>query len=272
MVRSERTNVIDSIDRMRSNEPRALLRTSARSGTATLELVICLPILVAMAALIIAVASGAQLSGQTAIESRVMAFQTADTNHTDQNNILLMTVNMFDRDIVTGGAQGQVSVPPVLGSPLLSASSQTRALHNGWDYQELPLDNPLHVRLYEQVARAVGIGEINGILSELQSLASFSHRGATLAEQRLEIVQIELPAVAKDIVLLAVDRSGEDIVREGLEQLAAGGGFTTIGLMGSMERLQKDRATTAINPERRVGPSTVLAPQFYPGTWANDAR
>ncbi|MCE9603763.1 MAG: hypothetical protein K8U03_02550 [Planctomycetia bacterium] len=170
-----------------------------RRGSAPLELMVAMPLLVWMIAAIMNAGAGGVATADATIAARVDAFRNASQHTTSQSRLFFVAPEIAQSDIVRADASRNRSVPPALGSSQLIGRASLSVFGNVWDRRELPLNDPVHMRLMGQASAASGVGQALGPLGQaldgLQSAADRGRGASDRMQQKGSELNQESPAI-----------------------------------------------------------------------------
>jgi len=133
-----------------------------RRGSAPLELMVAMPLLVWLIAAILNAGAGGVATADATIAARVDAFRKAERHTTPTERLFFLSPEIAGLDVQTASAERSRSVPPALGTTQLTGRASLAVFNNVWDRREMPLNDPVHLRLIGQASAGSVGGQIVG--------------------------------------------------------------------------------------------------------------
>ncbi|QGJ70680.1 Hypothetical protein PBC10988_23780 [Planctomycetales bacterium 10988] len=151
----------------RARQRRWRRRQPLRKGMAPLEMVMSLPIMVGLFVLLLVVCDAAKQKALVITESRQAAWVQRDAKQADQ--VFFFGFRNGGDDMVAGAESREVMSPQFLGN-FADARSSHEVMGGAWDFDELPLDSPVHFEEMGLVAVGGNVNQAGAIVGSLESL------------------------------------------------------------------------------------------------------
>jgi hypothetical protein len=198
----------------------------ARCGLATLELVLALPFLVALAAIIVSVARAGIVKSEVTVQARNDAWKKRHGASRGTALFFLPDDVQPDKvdDTVEGQASRAVKVSAVLNGIAPVAKSRHSVMAASWDFHDLPKEPP-HLELAVRIATSRELKDAQSLLTTLDQV---TQKGAALGTE------------------LDRHRKQEQQYKDGINK-------KTDELRSRLPKIQQDKAQTQMEIQRLEG-------------------
>jgi hypothetical protein len=161
-------------------------RYRQRAAVATLELVLCMPILLALAVAIVWLGMAVVGQSEVTVQARHQAWGKRFEQPAGK------ALNFLSEDIVSGEATGEVNVSPLVDD-IAPPESSHDVMADPWDHESLPLERPPHWEQYATAAVNAKTGKVQVAYTDARNqLNALQSQADTLLAQAVQQMLADL--------------------------------------------------------------------------------
>jgi hypothetical protein len=202
---------------------------AARAGTAALELVLVLPLLVACAAMLLVLGHFGLGSLEATVTARREAWQQR-SQHRAPDPLALPSLRGSSPTVCSDVSRPLTGLPPVLPGQYTAHARVKVSADAGWDHRDLPLDQPPrwgpHPRLLPPVVRGMFSLDVPDLTEELGRFTTWAENGNNRLqaglheyEQKQVEAQREIDRLNREIEALEEKRRATLRIKDEQERL-----------------------------------------------------